>query len=50
MFQDDQSRAWPLDSLRNAPARFDAARVDRFGDRFVFLSRGAAVRRGCLGA
>jgi hypothetical protein len=37
MFQDDRSRAWPLDSLRKAPARFDAAPVDRFGARLRFL-------------
>jgi hypothetical protein len=42
MFQDDQSGAETLDSLRNAPARFDAARLDRFGARFVLFVRGAA--------
>jgi hypothetical protein len=43
MFQDDQSGAHTLDSLRNAPARFDAARVDRFGAHCDFPMRGAAM-------
>jgi hypothetical protein len=48
MFQDDQSGAHALDSLRNAPARFDAARVDRFGAQCDFPVRCAAVGRWYL--